>query len=78
MHKKNLDGMSKEQHEAVFKKAKRLMLINPGDLLAKHQYLQEYDFHELGASTSGIQKQWVCSMEVAVKAAELVKSGKQH
>ncbi len=54
------------------------MLINPGGLLAKHHYLLEEDFHELGASTSGVRKQWVCSVEAAVKATDHVKSEKQY
>ncbi len=54
------------------------MLIDPGDLLAKHHYLLEEDFHELEASTSGIQKHWVYSVEEAVKVTDHLKSGKQH
>ncbi len=67
-----------EEYKAVLEKVKQLMLTDLGDLLAKHNYLLEEDFHELGASTSGVCKQWVCFVEAAVKAADHVKSGKQY
>ncbi len=77
VHEKKLDGIIQEQDEVVFEKVGRLMIIDPDDLLAKHYYLLEEDFHELGVSPSGVWKQWVCSMESEVKAADHVKLGKQ-
>ena len=52
------------------------MLIDPSELLERHQSLLERDFTELGKGLSSVRKQWVCSMEVAVATAEYVKSGR--
>ena len=51
-------------------------MIDPSELLERHQSLLEGNFTELGKGLSSVQKQWVCSMEAAVATAEYVKSGR--
>ena len=68
--------MTEAEHEELFDQVRDLMLINPSEILERHQSLLEGNFTELGKGSSSVRKQWVCSMEAAVAAAEYVKSGR--
>ena len=68
--------MTEAEHEELFDQVQDLMLIDPSELLERHQSLLEGDFTELGKGSSSVRKQWVCSVEAAVAAAEYVPSGR--
>ena len=78
VHYKKLEGMTAAQHEEVFERVKELIWTDPAELLAKHRFLLEEDFRDLGEGSSGARLQWVASMESALKAADHVRSGKKY
>ena len=51
---------------------------DPEELLPKHRYLLQEDFHQLGKGSSGTRQVWIQSMESALKTAALVHSGGQY
>ena len=65
------------QHENILQRVKDLTLIDPSDLLAKHRYLLQADFVELGEASSGMRLNWIASVESATAAAEYVRSGRK-
>ena len=77
VHYKKLEGLTPQEHEEIFSKVRELMWTDPADLLARHQHLLEGDFRQLGEGSSGVRQQWIESMESALKAAALVKTGRQ-
>jgi len=78
VHYKKLEGLTNEQHMEIFSQVESLMLIDPADLLEKHQHLLlEEDFTKLGEGPTLQRKVWVASMETALSAAKHVKSGKR-
>jgi hypothetical protein len=78
VHLKKLEGLTTQQHDDIFEKVKSMLWTDPADLLEKHKYLLEEDFHDLGEGSTGKRQIWIASMESALKAAALVKSGRRY
>ena len=75
---KKLDGLTPAQHDEIFQRVQSLLWTDPAELLDRHKYLLEEDFHQLGAGSSGVRQNWIQSMESALKAAAIVKTGRQY
>ena len=45
VHFKKLEGLTPAQHDEIFKRVQTLMWTDPADLLDRHKYLLEEDFH---------------------------------
>src|SRR6056300_980715 len=78
VHYKKLDGMTADQHDAIFARVCDLMWTDPRELLEKDTYLLEKYFGDLGEASSAERQVWIASMESALKASAFVKSGKQY
>ena len=78
VHFKKLDGLTPAQHDEIFQRVQNLLWTDPAELLDRHKYLLEEDFHQLGAGSSGVRQNWIQSMESALKAAAIVKTGRQY
>ena len=70
--------MTVQEHEELLDRVKRMMLIDPNDLLDRHKYLLQVDFQDLGEGSSATRKNWANSVDSAVKAAQLVRSGRKY
>ena len=78
VHFRKLGGLTTKQHEDIFDGVINLMGRDPEELLPKHRYLLQEDFHQLGKGSSGTRQVWIQSMESALKTAALVHSGGQY
>ena len=56
VHCTKLDGLTVQQHEDIFACVKELLLIDPTDLLPRHQHLLEGDFTDLGEGATVSRK----------------------
>ena len=77
VHYEKSEGLTTHEHEEIFDKVKQLLWTDPAELLGKHKYLLEEDFHQLGEGSSGARQVWIGSMESALRAASFVKAGNQ-
>ena len=77
VHYAKLDGLTEQQHDAIFRRCQELLEIDPADLLERHQYLLDEDFTELGEGSAINRQHWIASMDSAIAAAEWVRSGRQ-
>jgi hypothetical protein len=69
-----IDGLTHEEHLAVFSRIRHLMRYTSSDLLPCHQHLLDKNFHNLGNADT-IQRQiWIASMESALKASLCARS----
>ena len=72
---KKLEGMTEQQHLAIFKRVEELMWEDPMSLLPKHRHLLEEDIDILGECSSAARKYWILEVESAQVTAARVMAG---
>ena len=65
-----VDGLTRDEHEAVINRFEELLQVDPFQLLPKHRHLFEsQDFSELGKASAISKQYWIYSVESALAAA---------
>lgn len=65
-----VDGLTREEHEAVISRFEELLQVDPSQLLPKHRhFFDSQDFEELGAASAITKQYWIHSVESALAAA---------
>ena len=70
VHYRKLDGLTEAQHTAILARVRDLLWTDPADLLERHRYLLEVDFHDLGAGSTARRQVWVSSLTSALATAD--------
>ena len=59
VHLKKAEGRTAQEHEAVMSEVRKMMLVDPTELLPEHRALLHTDFVWLGSGTTAERIQWV-------------------
>ena len=64
------------QHKQLFAEVCEMLWTDPDDLLPRHQYLLEGDFHDLGAGRAAGRQVWLALTKLAIAAVNHVRAGR--
>ena len=70
VHLKKIEGRTEQEHEEVFDEVRHMMLLDPVELLPKHQRLLEVDFAKLGEGSTEDRLRWLDHIEMAILQAK--------
>ena len=73
VHLKKAEGLTEREHMRVIEEVRQMMLVDPNELLPRHQHLLEEDFLRLGQGSTVNRKLWLDKMSAAVKAKRAVR-----
>jgi hypothetical protein len=73
IHLRKVEGLTTADHLEVFLLVKKMMLVDPSDLLPQHRRLLELDFQQLGEGPTIDRKMWLQQMNSALLAADSVR-----
>jgi len=75
IHYQGTDGFTMPEHNQIINRVEEYSLINPDDLLPRHQYLLETDFEALGRGPTIDRQIWLVNITSARAAARLSHAG---
>jgi hypothetical protein len=70
-----LDGFTFQEHNQITNRVEEYSLIDPEDLLPRHQYLPDTDFEALGSGPTIDRQIWLANITSARAAARLSQAG---
>ena len=74
-----VDGLTREEHEAVISRFEELLQIDPSRLLPKHRHFFDgQDFEELGTASTTSKQYWIYSVESALAAAAQSRNSRRR
>jgi hypothetical protein len=75
IHYRGTDGFTMPEHNKIINRVEEYSLIDPKDLLPRHQYLLETDFEALGSGPTLDRQIWLANINLARAAAHLAQAG---
>jgi hypothetical protein len=71
IHYRGTDGCTMPEHNQIINRVEEYSLIDPKDLLPRHQYLLDTDFEALGSGPTIDRQIWLANINSACVAAQL-------
>ena len=78
VHLKKVEGRTEAEHMQVIEEVKQMMLVDPSELLPRHQHLLEEDFIKLGEGTTHDRIVWLDKMRSAVEAKRAIRTRREE
>ena len=75
IHYRGTDGFTLQEQDQIINRVEEYSLIDPEDLLPRHQYLLDTDFEALGSGTTIDRQIWLANFDSARSAALLSQAG---
>ena len=75
IHYWDTDGLTTLEHHKIINRVEEYALIDPEELLPRHQYLMEAAFETLGSSLAYNRQIWLVNVDSAVAATTLAQVG---
>jgi len=75
IHYRGADGFTMPEHNQIINRVEEYSLIDPEDLLPRHQYLLNTDFEALGSGPTIDRQIWLANITSARAAARLAQAG---
>jgi hypothetical protein len=75
IHYRGTDGFTMPEHNKIINRVEEYSLIDPEDLLPRHQYLLNTDFEALGSGPTVVRQIWLANITSARAAARLAQAG---
>lgn len=72
VHLRKLENRAVDEHMEVIEEVRKMMLVDPGELLPQHQALLEQFFLHLGRATMETRLHWLNEMESAIKSKRAI------
>ncbi len=75
IHYRGADGFTMPEHNQIINRVEEYSLIDPEDLLPRHQYLLNTDFEALGSGPTIDRQIWLANITSARATARLSQAG---
>jgi hypothetical protein len=72
VHFRKVEGKTAAEHSRVISEVRKMMLIDPEELLPQHRALLDRDFHSLGEGSTADRQIWLADLRSALGASAIL------